>query len=167
MIKRLKFSKIDVVERTGVLMRVHFLDDEGNMYDWAPKWKDVEQMFLKGITTERFNKPESEFLNKFAGTIQEVVEGAQRIDSAYKVYGTFQFYRNQKLIVHDNEEDIDLEIMPGFEVTVDFIDEWLNSTRIIEVLVINDIAIRLRVYSYNDEVEMQYPPPCLPEDLPF
>ena len=65
MIKHLKFQKIQAVERRDALMLVWFLDDEGNMYDWAPKWEHVEEIFLKQINVERFNKPESEWLNKF------------------------------------------------------------------------------------------------------
>jgi hypothetical protein len=36
MVKHLKFDKIQAVERRGALMLVWFLDEEGDMYDWAP-----------------------------------------------------------------------------------------------------------------------------------
>ncbi|MBM2825424.1 MAG: phosphoribosylaminoimidazole-succinocarboxamide synthase [Dehalococcoidales bacterium] len=112
MIKHLKFQKIQAVERRGALMLVWLLDDEGNMYDWAPKWDDVEQIFLKQINVERFNKPESEWLNKFAKTAQNVVEGAQRIQSAVKVSGHFDALREGELVLNKSR------FTPGFEVTL-------------------------------------------------
>jgi hypothetical protein len=157
MIKHLKFHNIQAVERRGALMLVWFLDDEGNMYDWAPKWVDVEQIFLKQINVERFNKPESQWLNKFAKTAQEVVEGAQRIESAHKGYGRFSRFTDGKLSIDSGL------IVPGFEVTLDFLDKWLG--QYVEVFIINDIAIRLRVYSDENEVLWEYPPS--EEELPF
>jgi len=171
MAKRLQFSKIQLIERKGALMLVSFLDDEGNMYDWAPKWADVNEIYRKQINVERFNKPESEWLNKFARTAQEIVEGAQRIESAYKVQGHFRVYRQQKLHI-DTAEGI-YELTPGFEVTISFLDSWLEDY--VEAFVVNDIVIRLmapetdesgnvlggREYPKPEEVEPE------PEDLPF
>lgn len=138
MVKKLRYSKIDFVERAGALMLVSFLDDDGNMYQWAPKWSQVEEIFLKQINVERFNKPESEWLNRFAKTAQEVVEGAQRIQSARKVSGMFTRYDEQKLVLDDYKH----LLTPGFEVTLDFLDKWLGWH--VEAFVINDIVIRLR-----------------------
>ena len=166
MVKHLKFSKIQIVDRRGALMLVSFLDDEGNMYDWAPKWRDVEEVFLKQINVERHNKPESEWLNRFAQTVQEVVEGAQRIESAYKVTGSFELYQHQKLLIHTHTSEGDFEITPGFEITVEFLDNWFERT--VEVLVINNVAIRIRTYGHDGEVVEEYPPPEMaPDDLPF
>lgn len=154
MAKKLRFSKIDLVERVGALLLVTFLDDDGNLYQWAPKWADVEQIFLKQINIERFNKPESEWLNKFAKTTQSVVEGAQRITSARKIDGTFTDYDDGKLSIGIGY------YTPGFEVTLSFLDTWLE--RSVNALLVNDIVIRLRVYGSNEyggiEVE-DYPPP--------
>ncbi|MBI4299004.1 MAG: hypothetical protein HY666_04500 [Chloroflexi bacterium] len=167
MVKKLRFSKIDLVERVGALMLVTFLDDTGDMYQWAPKWADVEQIFLKQINIERYNKPESEWLNKFAKTAQNVVEGAQRIESAFKVSGRFQAIRDQKLIFEVERGELkgyEYDLIPGFEVTLDFLDNWLNNY--VEALVVNDIIIRLRTYDNDGEVEREYPQPE-PADMPW
>jgi hypothetical protein len=161
MIKKLRFSKIDLVERAGALMLVTFLDDDGNMYQWAPKWADVEQVFLKQINIERFNKPESEWLNKFAQTAQKVVEGAQRIESAYKVSGWFKRCDEQKLILATNK--VEYKLTPGFEVSLDFLDNWLGNY--VEAFVINDIVIRFRHYD-EGFVSKEYPE-LEPKDIPF
>jgi len=167
MVKRLRFSKIQLVEGKGALMLVSFLDDEGNMYNWAPKWADVNEIYRKQINVERFNKPESEWLNKFAKTAQEVVEGAQRIESAYKLSGRFATYREQQLVI-ESEKPFNDRLTPGFEVTIDFLDSWLGSY--VEAFVVNDMVIRLRVYDeWGNGVLKEYPEPedLSPEDLPF
>jgi len=64
MVKKLRFSKIELVERVGALMLVSFLDDDANMYQWAAKWSQVEEIYLKQINVERYNKPESKWLNR-------------------------------------------------------------------------------------------------------
>ena len=157
MVKHLKFHKIQAVGRRGALMLVWFLDDEANMYDWAPKWADVDEIYKKQINVERFNKPESEWLNKFAKTAQEVVEGAQRIESARKASGQFLRFTDGKLLI-DSEA-----IVPGFEVTVRFLDEWLRES--VEVFILNDIAFRIRVLGEWGTVLKEYPP--IEEELPF
>lgn len=172
MVKRLKFSKIQPIERKGALMLVSFLDNECNMYDWAPKWADVNEIFQKQINVERFNKPESKWLNKFARTAQEIVEGAQRIESAYKVWGHFYVYRQQKLHISTASEEI-YELTPGFEVTISFLDSWIENE--VEAFVVNDIVIRFRAQvtdkSGNFAGWKEYPEPeeeePEPEDLPF
>lgn len=135
-------------------MLVWFLDDKGNMYDWAPKWADVEQVFLKQINVERFNKPESEWLNKFAKTTQGVVEGAQRIQSARKVWGQFVAYHDQRLILEDSD-GIQTPATPAFEVTIEFLDEWLQTY--VEALLVNDTVIRVRERGEPGELIRQYP----------
>ncbi len=167
MVKHLKFSKVMPVERRGALMLVWYLDEEGNMYDWAPKWSEVEEIFLKQINVERFNKPESEWLNKFAKTTEKVVEGAQRIESARKVLGTFERYSNGNLVIERGKYSSAF-VKPGFEITTSFLDEWLG--RDIEVFVVNDMAIRLKFsfYDIDDELHAEYYPPEEPsEELPF
>ena len=178
MAKRLRFSRIQAVERRGALMLVWFLDDEGTMYSWCPKWREVEKVFLNQIDVERFNKPESEWLNRFGRTVQQVVEGAQKIESATKLYGKFQRYEEQKLIIHGEKEmvspqdmvfgdffgasakprlvPVKWKLIPGFEVTFDFLDQWIG--RDVEVFIINNIAIRLRQYDegYNAVIR-EYP----------
>lgn len=153
MATKLTFSRIDLVERAGALMLVSFLDSEGNLYQWAPKWADVEQIFRKQVNIERFNKPESAWLNEFARTVQSVVEGAQRITSAHKTWGTFRGYDEGRLVI-GNEW-----CTPGFEVTVSFLDEWLG--REVDAFIINDMVIRLRRdwVDEHDEPHAEYYPP--------
>ena len=162
MIKHLQFSKIQAVERRGALMLVWFLDAEGNMYDWCPKWEEVEKIYLKQINVERFNKPESEWLNRFAKTTQKVVEGAQRIESAHKALGGFVRYEEQKLVIDPGSQLPDLWLTPGFEVTLNFLDNWLGAW--VELFIVNDIIIRIRKYSCMGEMEGEYQEL---EELPF
>jgi hypothetical protein len=164
MVKRLTYSKVSFIERVGALMLVGFLDDDGNLYQWAPRWADVEQVFLKQINVERFNKPESAFLNRFAHTAQSVVEGAQRITSGRKISGRFEAYENEMLVVrtHNGESAY---YTPAFEVTHDFLDTWLSVTASIEFFVVNDMVIRMRAYEQVDRDEyktFEYPPPDKP-----
>lgn len=178
MVKHLQFSKIQAVERRGALMLVWFLDSEGNMYDWSPKWEEVEKIYLKQINVERFNKPESQWLNRFAKTAQQVVEGAQGVESAYKVSGRLQRYEEQKLIIHSQEErlpfdgffeflgprraqtapelvTVERRLVPGFEVSLDFLDKWLGAD--VVLFVVNDIAIKIREYNEFGGLEREYP----------
>jgi hypothetical protein len=160
MVKKLRFSRIDLVERVGALLLVTLLDDDGNMYQWAPKWADIEELLPKVAAIERFNKPESEWLNKFAKTVQSVVEGAQRITSARKIDRSFKSYSSQNLII-GNERCV-----PGFEVTLPFLDEWLG--RNVQAFLVNDVVIRLS-FGYvdqNDEYQREDYPPT-EEDIPF
>lgn len=157
MVKKLRFSKIDLVERVGALMLVTFLDDDGDMYQWAPKWKDVEQVFLKQINIERYNKPESEWLNKFAKTAQRLVEGAQRIESARKLSGKFERYEDEKLVIR-LASGVEY-VTPGFDVTLDFLDEWLE--RYVDAFMLNNMVIRLSYGIQNESGEyevIEYPP---------
>ena len=157
MVKKLRFSKINLVEQVGALMLVTFLDDDGNMYQWAPKWKEVEQVFLKQINIERFNKPEGEWLNKFAKTAQNVVEGAQRIESGRKLTGGFVQYEKGLLRLRLGREKF--KLTPGFDVTIKFLDNWLDCE--IEAFVINDIVIRVKkeiTGEYGRQRFEYYPP---------
>lgn len=172
MVKHLDFHKIELVERIGALLLVCFLDKQGNMYDWAPKWNDVEELYIKQTNIERFNKPESKWLNKFAKTAQKVVEGAQRLESAYKVSGRFVKYVDGQLMIESGGRNVPSFITPGFEITVTFLDSWLE--HYVDLFVINDMAIRIRrffVDENNEECYREYPEPedeeLKPDDLPF
>ena len=170
MIKRLKFSRIQMEPVPGqrALLTVKFLDDEGDAYTWAPRWTDIEKTFLKAINTEYFNKPDSEWLNRFGNTVREVVESvSQPIQDAYKVHGTFDRVYEGKLqitwIDHYEGEGL-AEVMPGFAITVDFVGSWLR--RDVDVLVINGIAVQIS----SKEPFDRYPPLDVEpdsEDLPF
>jgi len=167
MAKRLQYSRIQLVPKNGALMLVSLLDDEGNAYTWAPKWSEVRETFMKQVNVERHNKPDSQFLNQFARTVQDVVEGAQRITSAYKVQGYFIKYEDGKLVIENPIEER-YELMPAFDVSVSFLDTWLR--RNVEALVVNNMVIRLSYLITTDNIKEgiieEYPPPEEPEDLP-
>jgi hypothetical protein len=169
MIKRLKYSKIELKERTGALMIVNFLDDDANMYEWCPKWAEVEQVFLKQINVERHNKPESEFLNRFASTAQSVVEGAQQIDSAFKIFGQLTEYQNQKLVFQVSGTTQKMSVTPGFDVTISFLDKWLNQYDV-EVFTVNDVVFRLRHFRQDENGNVdceEYPAIETKDEPPF
>ncbi len=163
--KLLRFSRIQIepVRNLPALLTVKFLDDQGDYYSWGPGWADVEQLFLKAINTEAFNKPESEWLNNFAKTVQQVSESAvQPVQDAYKVFGTFSRLKGGKLQIisevfdsRDNfiRED-ETEIRPLFAITSEFLDHWLG--RYVEVLVINEVAVHMRLNDGSGDV---YPGP--------
>ncbi len=153
MVKKLRFGKVQLVERQGALLLVQFLDDAGELYDWAPKWADVEQIFLKAINIERFNKPEGLFLNKFAATAKQVVEGAQRIESCEKVSGKFERLVNGQLQIRNGGGEYH-SITPGFEVSLRFLDDWIG--RYIDILVVNNIGIEIKGGYQNEEGNTTY-----------
>ena len=133
MIKKLTFSKTDLSEPAGNLVLVTFLDDEGNTYQWAPGWAEVEQLFSKR---------------------------SQSITSAHKVTGTLASYDGGKLIV-DTSDGEHSAYFPAFEVTENFLDLWLSISNYITFFVVNDMVIRLNALErldYNRTVFLEYPP---------
>ena len=64
-----------------------------------------------------------------------------RILQASKVYGCFGEIRDGKLLLSNGSEDEPEAVPPHFEVTIDFVDEWLG--RNVEALVINNVCVRL------------------------
>lgn len=138
------------------LLTLKFLDDVGDAYSWMPRWSDAEQLFLKAISIESFNKPESEWLPRFARTVKETAESVnQPIDAAYKVKGTLAECREGKLVLECgswNNDETHL-LLPLFPITFEFLDNWLGSH--VEALVINGVTVQLR-----DTIETYatYPP---------
>lgn len=153
--KKLRFSKINLVPRYGALMTVEFLDEESDLYSWAPKIDEVEKLFLKLINVERFNKPEGKWLDRLAEVTAKAAEGAQRIEFAHKLRGRFSAYHDQKLVIEPEVGRTAVPLTPAFEVTFEFLDEWLE--RWIEVFLLNKLAVRLREYDQNGNVEAEYP----------
>ena len=91
--KILKFARLQMEQVRGAraLLTVKFMDNDGEVYSWAPKWDDAERLFLKAINTESFNKPESEWLPRFSKTVKETAESiTQPIQNAYKVTAVFK-----------------------------------------------------------------------------
>ena len=174
MITKLRFQSLRRIPRQGLLLLVQFIDDDGNMYEWAPAWKDVYRIFNESIDVERFNKPESEFLDRFAETVTRVIDGAQRIDGAYKVTGGFTRYTGGKIVLELGQWDHE-ELTPAFEVTVSFLDRWLH--RHVEAFVINDVVVRLRHVGWEGQILDEHPSDgtpfeeqqvaATPDDLPF
>jgi hypothetical protein len=154
--KILKFARIqhEPVRGARALLTIKFMDGAGEVYSWAPKWDEAEQLFLKAINTEFFNKPESEWLPRFAKAVKETAESvSQPIQDAYKVSGRFSVVHEGKLCIGEygdygqvSEEHL---ITPLFPVTFEFLDTWLHND--VEVLVINGIAVQIR-NGYSKEI---------------
>jgi|SRR6056297_2558471 len=159
--QKLDFHKVSLKKRTGALMLVEFLDRNGDLYDWAPKWNDIREIFKKAINVERFNKPESDFLNDFSNTINEVVEGAQRLESGYKLRGQLEKYEEQRLLLRTGTTNY-VKLTPSFDVTFEFLDTWLD--RDVEALVINDMCVKLQEVSYNKSGGYDYKNNIYPND---
>lgn len=179
MSKRLRFSKIQLKERAGALMLVRFLDDEGNMYDWCPKWGEIDKIFWSQIDVERFNKPESEWLGHFTDRHQEALKRVQEVKSAEKVHGKFARFEEQKLVIQYQEKrrvitdmsfnlfsrgqegaehrlvTVERKLSPGFVITSSFLDKWLG--RDVEVFIINGIAFQIREYGDWGGIIEEYP----------
>ena len=117
------------------LLTIKFLDDDSNLYSWAPRWADMNAAFLRALNVEGFNKPESEWLNQFANTVKGVAEGiSQPIQSAEKIFGTLYGLDKGMLQISCDSGygDYTEEVTPGFAITYEFLDEWLG--RVVEVV---------------------------------
>ena len=171
--KILKFARFqqELVRGNRALMTIKFLDEDSTLYSRAPRWTDLEAAFLRALNVEGFNKPESDWLNRFANTVKDVSEGvSQPIQEARKLYGVLYEVKDGQLVIYWHQEiEYEENLIPGFAITYDFLDEWLR--RRVEVLIINGIAVRLKCTEgpYSGE---EYPPkltyePDADRDLPF
>ena len=145
--KILKFSRFqqESVRGQRALLTIKFLDDDSNLYSWAPRWADLESAFLRALNVEAFNKPESEWLNRFANTVRDVSEGiSQPIQDARKVNGNLYGLHEGMLQIYcgNGYNEYAETVTPGFAVTYDFLEEWLG--RDIEALIINGIVVSLK-----------------------
>lgn len=162
--KILKYTRFQMepVRGSRALLTVKFLDDTGEAYSWAPRWNDTEQLFLKAINTESFNKPESEWLPRFSRLVKETAEGVtQPIQNAYKVWAIFAAVREGKICFEENDGFQNTQehlLTPLFPVTFEFLDSWLNTN--VEVLVMNGVAVQIKNVK-NGEV---YPTPANADD---
>ena len=64
-----------------------------------------------------------------------------RILQASKVFGQFEEIRDGNLMLSNGSEEDPEAVSPHFEMTIDFVDEWLG--RNVEALIINNVCIRL------------------------
>lgn len=148
--KKLKYSKFE--HQPGplgarVLLTVKFMDDDGDVYSWMPKWAEAEQLLLKAINTESFNKPESEWLPRLAKTVKDTAASAnQQISSAYKVRGKFEEFQEGKLIIDQGSKG-HVEVRPLFPVNTRFLEEWLDKQ--VEVLIVDEVGVLV--------ADLQYP----------
>ncbi len=147
--KILKFSRfqIEPVRGDRGLLTVKFLDNNGEAYSWAPKWNDAEQLFLKAINVESFNKPESEWLSSFSRTVKHTAENVPHpVQSAFKLQGRLASIKDGKLQIEQygnyNEVENVESVQPLFHIGFEFLEKWLD--RFVEVLVINDVCVQLR-----------------------
>lgn len=155
--KILKFSRFQQEHVRGqrALLTIKFLDDDSNLYSWAPRWADLDRAFLRALNVEGFNKPESEWLNRFANTVKEVAEGvSQPIENARKVSGEFEGITDRKLQIstYDSYGNLSEDLItPGFAISYDLL-KWIGDK--VEVLIINDVAVYVISCNRNEE----YPP---------
>ena len=171
--KKLKYSNIQFQPGppgARALLTVKFMDDEGEVYNWMPKWVEAEQLFLKAINTESFNKPESEWLPRLAHAVQETAEAAnQPIQHARKVSGIFDRLKEGKLIIEDNTHRGNIMVYPVtplFPVDYEFLTKWLG--RSVTAIEINGVVVKLWHESGYGQQE-EYPPTDAidVDDLPF
>lgn len=142
------------------MLTVKFLDDQGEAYSWAPRWNDAEQLFLKAINVESFNKPESEWLSRFSRTVRETAESvAQPIQDATKLRGQFVSVNEGRLIFEIYEAynaPPSVASVPAlFPIHMDFLDAWLDED--VEALVINKVCVQIRSRNGRRRV---YPDPA-------
>jgi hypothetical protein len=54
--KILKFARIqhEPVRGARALLTIKFMDGTGEVYSWAPKWDEAEQLFLKAINGHQY-----------------------------------------------------------------------------------------------------------------
>ena len=158
--KILKFARFqqEPVRDGRALLTIKFLDNDSNLYSWAPRWKDMNAAFLRALNVEGFNKPESEWLNRFAHTVKDVAEGvSQPIQDARKVNGTLLGVEERMLQISCDGDygEYTETVTPGFAITYDFLDEWIG--RGIETLTINGIAVSVKG-TKNPYFGVEYPP---------
>ena len=165
--KILKFSRFqqEPVKGQRALLTIKFLDDDGNLYSWAPRWDDLERAFLRALNVEAFNKPESEWLNRFANTVRDVSEGvSQPIQDARKFSGNLYALQDGMLQMSyspyssDGYNEFTESVPPGFAITYEFLEEWLH--RDIEALIINGVVVSIKDRQ-NHYIE--YPPKAAPD----
>lgn len=138
------------------LLTVKFMDDEGEVYTWMPRWADTEQLFLRAINTEQFNKPESDWLPRFANTVRETAESVnQSLQDGYKVSGQFVALSDRKLVISDGESAPPEEVTPLFPLTIEFLARWLDTY--VEVLVINGVGVQIGKLDWNQNITDVYP----------
>lgn len=158
--KRIKYSNLQLQPGppgARALLTVKFMDDDGEVYSWMPTWAEAEQLFLKAINTESFNKPESDWLPRFANTVQETAEAVnQPIQQARKIYGVFDSLNEGKLVIHTRHSGGYLvqEVTPLFPVDYEFLTLWLG--RQITAIEINGIGVKLWHETQNGRRE-EYP----------
>ena len=64
-----------------------------------------------------------------------------RILQASKVFGRFDEIKDGNLMLSIGSEEGSEAVSPHFDMTIDFVDEWLG--RNVEALIINNVCIRL------------------------
>ena len=64
-----------------------------------------------------------------------------RILQASKVFGCFEAIEDGSLMLSNGSEEGPEAVAPHFEMTIDFVDEWLG--RNVEALIINNVCVRL------------------------
>jgi hypothetical protein len=154
--KRLQWSKIDTTTRLPdgrILLKVVFMDSEGGTYEWAPKWRDVHQLFRKSLELENFNVPSSAWIKEFATTAKEVFDHCSgQIVDAYMAQGRLEGIEEGKLVLREHETTelnydeavtfLTTNRYPvAFELTKEWLRTWLGKS--VRCLIINGIAVEV------------------------
>ena len=169
--KKLKYSNLQFQPGppgARALLTVKFMDDDGEVYNWMPKWAEAEELFLKAINTESFNKPESEWLPRLANAVQETAQAAnQPIQQARKIYGQIDHLEEWNLVIQEQSRNgSEFSAPPLFPVDYEFLTTWLG--RYVTAIEINNVIVKLLYQPGYDEDEMEeYPPRTATDDLPF
>jgi len=161
-VTRLKWARIrtsDTFPDGRVRLHTQFMDGEGNLYEWTPKWKDVNDLFMKASTTEVFNKPGSDWVKEFAQASKEVFDRYVGIRDAYTVKGWLSSVRGGKLVLRASERvwEFDPEaaeyfpsVQPGevlgtYPVAFELTEEWLagHLQTWVSCLVINGVIVKV------------------------
>ena len=55
--KLIKYKDTDWIKKSDdfTLLIVRFTDSQGNVYEWAPKWNDLQELFQESVNIEEFN----------------------------------------------------------------------------------------------------------------
>lgn len=71
--RRIEFERYeeDPLPSKRTLFSCYFADNFGKKYKWSPKWRDVEELFIKAYKIEKNNYPEMEWDSEFIKVLEK------------------------------------------------------------------------------------------------
>lgn len=148
--RTLRFHKLHS-EGANASLVVQLLDDDNNVYQWAPRSNEVERIFLHSIDAEQSSKSESDDLAILANTSGR----EQRTENAKTLKGYFE-YEDNKLVVSLWGDRGEERLKPAFFVASGFFDKWLENDA--EAFVTRGYAVRISRLDHDGRVIEVYPP---------